>query len=257
MRVRICLLLPLLSVFALSAACADDQVRAAQENLKTLGFYTGPANGELDAQTKGAIKRYQVRNGLDATGELSADTVTSLNKASEPVAPEPTEAQPPATAPAQPAEQGPARVLPAPPVPPSGAAQSDRDYLKDTGRQARPAVRPEGAPNASSDPAYANLFMQTPFRNAPSEVQRDTVRRAQTSLAQRGLFEGEIDGRPGPDLEEGLLRFQSAKRLPRTGRLDMDTLASMHLLPTSRAPMKPFRPTPPRPDGAIRGVPLD
>ena len=45
-----------------------------------------------------------------------------------------------------------------------------------------------------------------------------------------------IDGLPGPATEEALLSYQRSLRLPLTGRLDLETLSNLRLLP-GRPPM--------------------
>ena len=57
---------------------ADDAVASAQQALKDQGFYYGEITGRKDADTIGAIRRYQIRNGLKITGELNAETQRSL-----------------------------------------------------------------------------------------------------------------------------------------------------------------------------------
>ncbi len=254
-------LLPLtLAVAALAfglplAGRADDQVRSAQENLKNLGFYTGPVDGALNADTKGAVRRFQMNHELNATGDLDSETLAALKGADqETAAPAPTPATP-----------EPLRIesaTPAPSAPP--AAEDERDLRRDAGpgTPAAPAAPPRAPGEAA---AFEILYTHTPYQKAPPEVQRDTLRKAQTALAQRRLYGGEINGLPGPDTEEALIRFQSAKGLQRTGRLDIDTLAELRLLPVTHL-LKPFRSSPPvyegraprpRPDGAVRGIPLD
>ena len=82
-------------------------------------------------------------------------------------------------------------------------------------------------------------------------------------LAERHIFQGVADGRPGPETEEALFRFQSSRQLPKTGRLDIDSLAELHLLPVTKlshphAEPMPYVPRPPSvPHGAVRGVPVD
>ena len=72
----------LVTVCAVANAAADQNVRAAQQRLKNDGFYFGETNGTLDAETSAAISRYQIRNGLQITGQLDADTARSLGVAS-------------------------------------------------------------------------------------------------------------------------------------------------------------------------------
>ena len=63
---------------AISAAYADQLVQNAQQALKDQGFYYGEVNGDKDADTTAAIRRYQIRNGLQITGELNEETLKSL-----------------------------------------------------------------------------------------------------------------------------------------------------------------------------------
>ena len=209
----------LAAALALPVARADDSVRAAQTILQSAGYYTGTVDGKLNADTKASLRRYQIRNQLEPSGELTSQTAAALNKEGE--------SEPAAT--------------PAPPAPP-------------------PAQASVPAPES---PAYAGLFARTPYENAAPEIQVSTLRKAQTLLAKRGLYRGVADGRTGPETDEALLRFQSSRELPRTGRLDIDTLAELHLLPVSkvlrpRTPPVPYVPqVPTAPRGVVRGVPLD
>ncbi len=59
-------------------AKADPYIEAVQQKLKEQGFYYGSMNGTKDAETTAAIRRYQIRNGLQITGELNKETQKSL-----------------------------------------------------------------------------------------------------------------------------------------------------------------------------------
>ena len=72
----------LVLVCTVAKAAVDENVRAAQQRLKSDGFYFGETNGTLDAGTSAAISRYQIRNGLQITGQLDADTARALGVAS-------------------------------------------------------------------------------------------------------------------------------------------------------------------------------
>ena len=67
-----------LTLCGVAAASADDNVRAAQARLKDGGFYFGEPNGVYDSETAAAVSRYQIRNGLQITGQLDAATSKSL-----------------------------------------------------------------------------------------------------------------------------------------------------------------------------------
>ncbi len=74
----------------------------------------------------------------------------------------------------------------------------------------------------------------TPFEAAPPDVQRDVVIRAQTILMRQGYYRDEIDGVYGPGLNFALRNYQARYGLMPTGRLDIETLASLSLLPEQR-----------------------
>jgi peptidoglycan hydrolase-like protein with peptidoglycan-binding domain len=243
-----------LTLVAVAGAMADDQVKSAQETLKAQGFYTGPVDGELNPDTGKAIRRFQIRSGIDATGKLDEATVKALNESGAPSAPEsnatpePVAPPPPQTAPSTPANP-----------PPAAPSQEQDNYLRNMRPQGAAPVQPRTGTvpaRPGGDAAFARLYDRTPFSNAPREVQVDTLRKAQSILVRSGLYSGPVDGRPSPDFEEALVRYQSKRDLPRTGRMDIDTLAQMHLLPVSRIPLKPFHGgagAPPQ-RGPVRGV---
>src|SRR5437870_4762432 len=60
------------------SVCADDNVRAVQENLRDGGFYSGEIDGAYSSQLAAALTRYQVRKGLAVTGQLDVDTSNAL-----------------------------------------------------------------------------------------------------------------------------------------------------------------------------------
>src|SRR3989442_15072195 len=99
-RIAVCIL------FACAAAIRADEVTAeVQQALKDQGFYYGQINGEKNADTTAAIRRYQIRNGLKITGELDDDTLKALpsvSPRSSPPAVADAPATPPVTAPSPP-----------------------------------------------------------------------------------------------------------------------------------------------------------
>ncbi|MFL6594084.1 MAG: peptidoglycan-binding domain-containing protein [Chthoniobacterales bacterium] len=60
------------------SASADENVRAVQAKLKDGGYYFGEVNGERSGDLSAAITRYQIRNGLQITGKLDAETSKAL-----------------------------------------------------------------------------------------------------------------------------------------------------------------------------------
>ena len=241
-------------VAALAAgARADQVVQSAQQALKDEGFYYGEVTGEKDADTTAAIRRYQIRNGLQISGDLNEETLKSLGVGSSgaravvkasptaaPAAPEPSDSR------AEPRESSaPTNPLTGQPFPEPPQNRSVEGQLR---RGEQPPVRPDydavpGQP--------AENFAGTPYETAPPQVQRDVILKAQNILARRGLYRGAYDGNPSPDLEFSLRAYQARARLPVTGRLDLDTLAALELLPGAKTPIyvprrRPLREAPVR-----------
>ena len=53
-------------------------VAAAQERLAREGYYHGESDGTLTPEMQKAVRRYQITNGLRATGYLDADTLAVM-----------------------------------------------------------------------------------------------------------------------------------------------------------------------------------
>lgn len=232
---------------------ADEQVRVAQEQLKNQGFYYGQADGEPGAETSAAIRRYQIRNGLQVTGTLTQETLDALKTGNARAAD--------STAPAQ---------QPSPAGKPSpDAGENDRDFLRKRSEPASPPAPPAPPrdPSIVSPPVefpahpttisaqYAALFARTPYENAPIEVQRKILKSAQLCLLRERFYEGSADGIPGPATARAISLFQDDANLRRTARLDFETLRELRLLPVSGRPIitEPFYPPPARP-GVYRGI---
>ena len=75
---RILLYLLALTLCGIATVSADESVRAAQARLKEGGFYFAEPTGNYDSETAAAVSRYQIRNGLQITGQLDAATSKAL-----------------------------------------------------------------------------------------------------------------------------------------------------------------------------------
>src|SRR6184192_3344656 len=84
---------------------ADQLVERVQQALKDQGFYYGEVGGEMNANVKAAIRRYQIRNGLQVSGELNSETLKSLGIDSPASARPPT--KPVSPGPVEPVERSP------------------------------------------------------------------------------------------------------------------------------------------------------
>jgi peptidoglycan hydrolase-like protein with peptidoglycan-binding domain len=225
MKIKIALLFVLAPFAGLRA---DDAIAQAQQALKDQGFYYGEVSGQKNTATSDAIRRYQIRNGLQITGELNDETVRSLQS----------------TASASPADRAPLAAAPTP----NPDASDLRDESARGGAGTRsPPVQPfnqqpaEGEPDVSNGgvmlPPRNGLLAGTPYETAPPEVQRKVIVSAQRRLARHGLFKDEIDGSYGPALEFSVRAYQARVGLPPTGRLDLETLAALRLLPGAKTPV--------------------
>jgi len=225
---------------------ADQFVESVQQALKDEGFYYGEVNGDMNANLTAAIRRYQIRNGLQVSGELNDETLRSLGIKSSGLSRGTTTAASPTPA---------ARAVPS-------ESPSDEAQTASPPSQVQPFnnAPPQGQqifPSTPIGPANSSggVFADTPFQTAPPGVQRNVIVSAQIALARYGLYREHIDGIFGPAMELSLRAYQSQTRLPVTGRLDLETLAALRLLPGPRQPFyNPYhqRMRPP-PGPAIRG----
>jgi peptidoglycan hydrolase-like protein with peptidoglycan-binding domain len=203
---------------------ADQLVESVQQALKDEGFYYGEVNGDMNANLTAAIRRYQIRNGLQVSGELNDETLRSLGIKS-------SGSSRPATKPAS-------------PTPPAGTMPSEPPSDDTDNGSRAPAVQPfsnappgqQVFPSSPIGPASSpgTVFAGTPFQTAPPGVQRNVIVSAQIVLARYGLYREQIDGIYGPAMELSLRAYQARTRLPVTGRLDLETLAALRLLPGPR-----------------------
>ena len=223
---------------------ADQMTESVQQALKDQGFYYGEITGETNANLTAAIRRYQIRNGLQVNGELNSETLRSLgidsSGSAQPAAKSTPSPRPGAPGPGDQSSSETAGVA-SPPIRPFANPPQDRQLYPST-----PVT-----PGASAGGPFAG----TPYVAAPPDVQRNVVVSAQIALARRGLYRGEINGAYGPAMELSLRAYQARTRLPVTGRLDLETLAALQLLPRPRQPVydpsqQRVRP-PPRPP--VRG----
>ena len=221
-------------------ARADQTTTSVQQALKDQGFYYGDITGQKNADTTAAIRRYQIRNGLQITGEIDAETLRSLGvRSGAAPAPAPatrSEATPPPADTETDEGPGQSAEIPndeAPANPPSQAAPGSRYY----------APGPRGL-----RPETSGVFDGTPFEIAPPDLQRHVIVGAQNLLAQAGFYRSGIDGEYGPGTADAVRAFQRRAGLPVDGRLNMETLSALGLLPGQHPPhIRTRRPLPRRP----------
>ena len=229
----------LLLLLSAASLCADELTKNVQTELKELGFFYAEVNGSTGPETTAAIRRFQIRNGYEVTGTLTKETLKGLGLGENDA----------------PAKPSPAPVKKDEPVHlrrDQAVEESDRDFLLREAAKQRSVpdrdpstVSPPAPLNPPPDPSradYSHIFARTPYESAPAEVQVSTLRKAQSFLARGGFYRDLIDGQPGPATEEALLRFQRRQNLVMSGRLDLETLSAMSLLPRQNDEMaaRPF-----------------
>jgi len=69
------LLIAATELFLAHSAVAHEQTRRVQEQLRYRHLYYGNPNGEYTPELRAALKRYQARKGLEATGLIDSDTL--------------------------------------------------------------------------------------------------------------------------------------------------------------------------------------
>jgi peptidoglycan hydrolase-like protein with peptidoglycan-binding domain len=236
-----------------STGRADPAVASAQQALKDEGFYYGQVTGEKNADTNAAIRRYQIRNGLPITGELDEQTSQSLRKTSAAAASPPAPLASPVTraTPARSEAENPERQDDN-----AGGGNSANSIAPQPVEVSPPQEReaPMVYSGRTVPPSEGGMFRGTPYETAPPEVQRKIIMDAQKILARRGLFKYQVDGVVGSDMEFSLRAYQSRVGLRPTGRLDLETLAALELLPgTHERVYTPRRSLPPGAEPPVRG----
>ncbi|MDQ6861714.1 MAG: peptidoglycan-binding protein [Verrucomicrobiota bacterium] len=217
MKMRSVVICAAMYVLVAANALADASIASVQQKLKDNGFYYGAISGQKDADTTAAIRRYQIRNGLKVTGDLNPETQKSLGMKGSPVAPAPS-----AT---------PARFATPPPAAPRPSVAPQTTDLRDPTPPIKYAPGPRGIA-----PEMSGVFDGTPYEVAPPDLQRRVLVGAQTLLARRGYYRGATDGVYGPGMSFALRAFQTRFELEPNGRLDLQTLGALGLLPGQQAP---------------------
>jgi peptidoglycan hydrolase-like protein with peptidoglycan-binding domain len=232
-----------LGLWMANSLWADDLTRAIQQRLKDQGFYYGEVDGQGGDETSAAIRRYQIRHGLKVTGQLSDETLRSLNiSRNGPVSGQPS--------PGYQENRGPSIGQPTPGNQenrgPSTWQSGDQDYRQGPwqydGRQVPQPEGPEDYNELRRTPFVApqvvtslpRLFAGTLYERAPAQVQENVLYAVQGELMRRGLFRGFIDGRPGRATSDAIVRLQQEEGLPVSGRLDNETINELRAFPGQR-----------------------
>jgi peptidoglycan hydrolase-like protein with peptidoglycan-binding domain len=192
----------LLGVCVAGLVRADPTIQSMQQALKDQGFYYGKVTGDKSAETIAAIRRCQIRNGLQVTGEMDPQTLRSLNLSSNSVA--------------SPQPSGKSAVTQS-----NSVRVDDRARL---GQNSPAASLTEPDRRLETSPNLSGAF----YQSAPRRInQRIAVAEAQRQLMSRGYYRARIDGRSGRRTMLALRAFQLSPGLPPTGQLDTSTLDAL------------------------------
>ena len=202
-----------LAVCVAGSLWADPAIQSVQQALKDQKFYYGKITGEKNADTTAAIRRYQIRNGLQVTGEVDSETLRSLKANSNSPSASQSTSNPAVT-------------------------QSDnvrRDDAAKVGQNSQFAPRSEGR-EFDSNAAYSSAY----YKPAPSRAdKRMVVAELQRQLITRGYYRGSIDGRYARRTALAVRAFQFASGLSPTGHLDPSTLDALGLSDPNLASVQP------------------
>jgi len=187
---------------AISFVHADEAIRSLQQTLKSQGFYYGAVTGDKNAETTAAIRRYQIRNGLNVTGEINEETLRSVNPTSNSVA----SASQPASKPNA--------------IEPNSIHSDASAHLS---QSSPPPSFSEPNRPLETNPSYTASF----YQSAPVRLTRRIIAAAQYQLTSRGYYSGRVDGRWGARTAFAVRAFQSSAGLPPTGGLDIETVKAL------------------------------
>jgi peptidoglycan hydrolase-like protein with peptidoglycan-binding domain len=194
-------------------------VAAVQRALNDLGYAAGPVDGLMGGKTRGAIRAYQIDNGLPVSGEPSRSLYDHLQKTFS------------------------ARMSPTPPpaVDPSAVVEiqtrlRDRGYniaavngtLDSSTIAAIRAFQTDAGMPANGQASAALLDQLRIGSTAPGRaLTRAEVVRLQTALAERGYETGPADGVVGPKVRGAIRAYQADASLPVTGEATPKLLAGL------------------------------
>ncbi len=188
----------------LGSVRADQTIQSVQQALTEQGFYYGNVTGEKSAETTAAIRRYQIRNGLQVTGEINSETLRSLNVSSNS-----------ASSPA---------VTSTSPV-----TQPTASRLDHSSRRPASDSSPRSFGESGRRVEMNRAFVGAPYESVPGEMDFRIVAEVQRQLGSRGYYRGWVDGRYGRGTAFAVRTFQSRLGISPTGQLDMRTLDALGL----------------------------
>src|SRR5436305_5864945 len=151
-----------IALCAVGSVRADQTIQSVQQALADQGFYYGNVTGEKSVETTAAIRRYQIRNGLQVTGEINPETLRSLNVSSTSVSSR--------------------QITPTSPV--TQPTPSRPDYSSRVG----PVLSPRSFGESDRRVETNRAFAGTPYEWAPAWTNASIVAEVQGQLRSRGYY---------------------------------------------------------------------
>lgn len=173
---------------SLKVGSTGSDVKRLQQQLKTLGYYTGSVDGDFGAGTEAAVKAFQERNGLSADGKAGKYTLDKLYS-------------------------GNAKKAATPTATPKKSSSSSSSSSKPS----------SSSSNVSS--AYTNGETDIYLRLGSSGKQVKTM---QNRLIVLGYLTGEADGEFGSATEDAVAAFQKRNGLENDGVAGPTTLTRLY-----------------------------
>jgi len=195
------------------------QVTSVQQALNSRGYDAGPADGALGPRTRGAIRSYQLANGLTASGTIDQALVTSLGIAGSGTAP--------------PSTGGTAGT--------SGIAAVENELVKRNyaagkldgvlDAQAVAAISAYQADAGLPVTGKASQYLLDQLRSSTISNKTDKLSQLvwniETQLSAKGFRVGVIDGTLDSETREGIEQFQAETKTKVTGQASEKLLAAL------------------------------
>jgi peptidoglycan hydrolase-like protein with peptidoglycan-binding domain len=106
----------------------------------------------------------------------------------------------------------------------AGAAAAQSSYSPSTPGATAPRTPGPTTGQAPGMNPSAGTATRESMSSATSVASPDQIKEAQQQLKQKGFYQGQVDGRMGPETEAALRRFQQSSGLPATAQLDAKTM---------------------------------
>jgi len=165
----------------------NGRVKEIQKTLEDLGFDSGSVDGRMGARTRLAIKEFQKRKGLVASGKIDSKTWFQLNDEKEKII----------------------KHLLNPKV--------ESDPLSDLRSSIDSNdIQPEPE-NVSQKSEIQDNIMSYRLKS------KDRTRQAQIALKKAGFYKDDIDGKLGPQTKKAVKAFQKSKGLNPDGVIGVRT----------------------------------